>query len=614
MTYVFTNYFLMISGKRTMLIGLAVLISTHIIYAQSAIRLDDLSFFATPGPAWKIVGDVKADPYQKGAITITAGTGILVNYPDKKNPGQDLFSSEQYGDLDVEFDYLVAKGVNAGVFLQGRYEVQLCDSWGIKVPKATDNGGINERWEERKPEGQKGFEGYAPRQNVSRAPGLWQHMKISFMAPRFDASGKKTTNAKMLRVELNGVVIHENVELFGVTRGAIGNESPLGPLRIQGDGGSIAFRNFTITSFDKPRPKISDLKFEIFKGKFNSKTDFALLKAEQNGSATLLGEGVTAIGNEFAIRYTGTLAVAAPGEYSFILNAVGGAAALKIDNREIIQLKEWQSRGKVSLQQGSFPLEIVYSKYIDWAQAALSVSIAGPGFREYLASDRNLSSGNVVDPILVKETENKLLRSFMDLPGGHRVVHAISAGSVDKLHYTYDMDNGTIVQIWRGEFLDATPMWHSRGDGSSRPVGSVLRFGKPLPSLAKLTSMQSPWTTDTTGSAFRTKGYTLSSTDEPTFRYRMFGASVSDALKVVDHGQGIVRSLTVDNPPNDLYIRLARGKSIEKLSETLYRVDDKSYYIKIDDANKKKAIIRDINGQKEIVIPVQNKITYSILF
>jgi hypothetical protein len=95
---------------------------------------------------------------------------------------------------------------------------------------------------------------YAPRQNASRAPGLWQHLKISFQAPRFDRDGNKTEPAKMLRVELNGVLVHENVELSGPTRGGIGDEKATGPLRIQGDHGAVAFRNIKVTDFGMSRP------------------------------------------------------------------------------------------------------------------------------------------------------------------------------------------------------------------------------------------------------------------------------------------------------------------------------------------------------------------------
>src|SRR5688572_15637006 len=120
------------------------------------------------------------------------GTGILISQAEQGKHGQDLLFNTSHGDVDLELEYMMAKGSNSGIYLQGRYEIQLLDSWNTTAPKPGDNGGIYQRWDDSKPEGQKGFEGFAPRQNVSKAPGLWQKLKISFQAPRFDASGKKT--------------------------------------------------------------------------------------------------------------------------------------------------------------------------------------------------------------------------------------------------------------------------------------------------------------------------------------------------------------------------------------------------------------------------------------
>jgi hypothetical protein len=104
-------------------------------------------------------------------------------------------------------------------------------------------GGIYERNYSKRPIGQRVFDGRAPRQNVSKAPGLWQHYKISFQAPRF-VNGVKTENARILKVELNGVVIQENIELSGPTAGSISrNEIAEDALRIQGDHGQVAFKN-----------------------------------------------------------------------------------------------------------------------------------------------------------------------------------------------------------------------------------------------------------------------------------------------------------------------------------------------------------------------------------
>ena len=459
---------------------------------QSGTSLTDLSLFKSPSKSWQIAGDATADLSKTNMLSSSKGTGVLINLPGKSSPGEDLYTSFEHGDADIELDYMMAKGSNSGIYLQGRYELQLEDTWGAKMARSSNNGGIYERWDDSKPDGQKGYGGYAPRQNASRAPGLWQHLKISFQAPRFDGD-RKIENARILRVELNGVVIHENVELLGATRGAMSNiEKAKGPLRLQGDHGAVAFRNLKVTQFDKPRPE-----------------DISTLRGGRGGGG----------------------------------NARGPAA-----------------------------------------------------------------------PILVDAPVNTTLRSFMDLPGGMRLVHTISVGSKEQVHYTYDMDRGTIVQVWRGGFLDATPMWQSRGDGSSRPTGSVQRFGNPLTTVAKLSSPQAAWAADTTGSGFRPKGYEMDDSDRPTFHYITYGTMVTDATRVMENGQGFTREISVQGSSPDMYARLAEGASIQALPGGMYLVDDKSYYLRIDNAGGAKPVIRDSNGRKELIIPIKSKLTYSILF
>jgi len=599
--------------KKRFWIACVCLLGCQQLRAQNALSLNDLSFFDNPSSNWKVAAGVQADIVQDEVLTTKDGSGTLVNLPGKKE-AKDLFTKTVYGDADLELDYMMAKGSNSGIYLQGRYEIQLLDSWGTVNPKSGDNGGIYERWDDSKPDGQQGYDGHAPRQNASRAPGLWQHMKISFQAPRFDGNGQKISNAKVLYVWLNGVLIQDNVELAGPTRGAFDNkEAATGPLRLQGDHGPVAFRNIRITSYDKPHPTLSNLKYWVYKGGEIAGDSYKKLKPESEGISPVLSSNQSKLNNDFLIRYTGNIQIKEAGEYAFKLSVPGGKGVFRINGSDAVALAENRGDGKIQLQPGDHSFELLYSKTVDWVKPALGLTVAGPGVREYLLSDANVSNNDPVDPILINATSNTILRSFSDLPGGIRVTHGVNVGSPELLHYTYDLDKGMIVEIWRGGFLDATPMWHDRGDGSSRPSGSVQYLGKPVPAIEKLSDANAVWALDTAGTGYRPKGYVLNADDVPAFKYIVYGSPVTDASSVMDKGQGIHREITLANAVDGLFYHLASG-NIEALGNGLYAIDDKSYYIRIDDAAGAKAVVRDAGGKQELIIPIQKKLTYSIIF
>lgn len=600
-------------GRKKFWIACVCLLVCQQLKAQNAISLNDLTFFDNPSSNWKLAANAQADIVQDEVLTVKDGNGILVNLPGKKG-AKDLYTKTVYGDADLELDYMMAKGSNSGIYLQGRYEIQLLDSWGTINPKSGDNGGIYERWDDSKPEGQQGYDGHAPRQNASRAPGLWQHIKISFQAPRFDNNGQKISNAKVLYIWLNGVLIQDNVELAGPTRGAFDNkEAVTGPLRLQGDHGPVAFRNIRITSYDKPHPTLTGLKYWVYKGGDIKGDAYKKLKPESEGTSPVLSSNQSKLNNDFLIRYTGNIQIKEAGEYSFKLSVPGGKGLFRINGADAVALAENKGGGQIQLQPGDHPFELLYSKTVDWAKPALGLTVAGPGIREYLLSDGNVSNNDPVDPILINAASNTVLRSFSDLPGGIRVTHGVNVGSPELMHYTYDLDKGMIVQIWRGGFLDATPMWHDRGDGSSRPAGSVQYLGKPVPAIEKLGDANAAWALDTAGTGYKPKGYVLNADDVPAFKYNIYGTSVNDASSVIEKGQGIRREITLSNDVNGLFYHLASG-NIETLGNGLYAVDDKSYYIRIDDAAGAKPVVREAGGKQELIIPIQKKLTYSIIF
>ncbi len=207
----------------------------------------DFGGWREPMGTWAVHQGVSLNPSDPKAFAVTEGQGVMLNSPASKTV--DAVTVEEFGDCRLQVEFCVAKGSNSGIYFQGRYEVQVLDSYGKAEVGVHDCGAIYERWNDQT---KKGFEGTAPRLNASKEPGEWQSFDISFVAPKFGPDGKKTANAKFLRVIHNGKVVHENVEVTGPTRGGKGEESVKGPIRLQGDHGPVAYRNLKISKSVAP--------------------------------------------------------------------------------------------------------------------------------------------------------------------------------------------------------------------------------------------------------------------------------------------------------------------------------------------------------------------------
>ncbi len=158
-----------------------------------------------------------------GAMEVKGGTGNIVT--------QGKFKDFK---LHIEFRtpfMPAARGQgrgNSGVYLQGRYEIQVLDSYGLEG-RDNECGGI--------------YQVGAPMVNMALPPLQWQTYDITFRAPRFDAGGSKTEDA-VVTVVHNGVTIHDRRKLPGPTGGAMdGNESEPGGIYLQDHGNPVQFRN-----------------------------------------------------------------------------------------------------------------------------------------------------------------------------------------------------------------------------------------------------------------------------------------------------------------------------------------------------------------------------------
>lgn len=598
------------------LLGFGCLFIQVGLFAQKEpVSFQDLSFWKANGKNnWQIASQVSADLNKKEHMAIQPGQGVLVNLPEPQNRA-NLISVKEYGDMDVEFDFMMASHSNSGFYLQGRYEVQLMDSWGVQNPSTGDCGGIYKR---RKFIPQEYlYEGHAPRVNACLAPGLWQHMEISFQAPKFDAQGNKISSAKVLFIKLNGFILHENVELSGPTGGPISEkEVARGPIMIQGDHGAVAFKNLKIKDFDGQAASLSPVNYQVFYGKFKSPKDFINKKPNSSGSQAQLAWNASKNNDEFAAIYTASLNVPKAGKHNIELISAGNYT-LHVNGQMIASDTLYSNRRKknveVDLPAGNSAVKITYYKADADMSPMLGFGIEGPNFRmvnfQHPSSTLILGNGPS-DIILMDAAKPTLLRSFVDIQKNDsrkRLVHSVNVGNPAHLHYTYDLDNGAIAQIWKGDFLDTTPMWDNRGDGSSRPRGPVLSLGSS-PLLVKNTDLEKAIDSMPETAGFKIGGYEVNEQELPTFEYEIFGSQVRDEIRVMEN-KYLQRTLSIKKPSSDASLKVVSAKSIQAMGNDLYAIDGQSYYIQAPQAS-----IRTTATGQILVLPLAEKITYSILW
>ena len=177
---------------------------------------------------WQSVrgGGAAAWQVADGVMTVVAKAG-------------DIQTRDSFGDCQLHVEWATSAEVkgdgqgrgNSGVFLQGRYEVQVLDSFKNPTYYHGQAGAI--------------YKQHAPLVNASRKPGEWQTYDIVFHAPRFDTGGK-LTKPGTLTVFHNGVLIQDHAEIKGTTthQGPPKQETHGdGPLRLQDHGNPMRFRN-----------------------------------------------------------------------------------------------------------------------------------------------------------------------------------------------------------------------------------------------------------------------------------------------------------------------------------------------------------------------------------
>ena len=142
--------------------------------------------------------------------------GILVNTAS----AVDIVTEANFGDFDLHIEYMFPEGSNSGIYLRGRYELQILDSLGNAYDYPAENAAI--------------YNFKRVDVEATKPVGEWQIMDVNLVG-------------MVVTVDLNGQRVHDTVTLENPTGGQLFNDNePSGPLMLQGDHGPVSFRNIRI--------------------------------------------------------------------------------------------------------------------------------------------------------------------------------------------------------------------------------------------------------------------------------------------------------------------------------------------------------------------------------
>jgi len=273
----------------------------------------------------------------------------------------------------------------------------------------------------------------------------------------------------------------------------------------------------------------------------------------------------------------------------------------------------------VTLEKGTHRFSLVYVKDLEYTQSNLGLFVEGPAMhRQPLHGDGSWSV-NVVDmPITVNPADQPIVqRCFFD-GKKEKLTYCVAVGTPGKLHYACDLSKGTLLKVWKGGFLDVTKMWKNRGvEQVAVPLESPIECNA-YSLLASLPDRSAAWPEGAVLDLITFKGYTLNAEGYPTFRYTWKNDTIEDRIAPSGESDCLQRTLHFRKAAGSpaIWVQLDRSPHIEYISEGLYAVNDRSYYIRIDSNEEIKPVLRRMEDHDELLVPVGNAsgLQYSIIW
>lgn len=517
---------------------------------------------------------------------------------DPLAPSTELVPKHE--DLNLKLSFRVTEGSAAKLMLQGKYPLEL--------PSLMVEGG-------------------KPRVRSVASPGVWQDLEVVFIAPEGDAP------ALLSAVYLNGTLVYYQQELPP-------SAAPAGPVTLVVESGDIEVADLRYSDQGGTGSTIDEngvnlnlplLRYEYYdlpKGTSDF-TDWANVTPDKAGYINRFDlDAIRGKNRDYAVRFYGQLYIPSSGEYQLSTYSPASVRVF-VDGQKVIndggEHGAHQVDSFIDLSEGRHDFQVDYVQNTGWNR--LDVKYLPEGEREfkYLNSMEEgkviATPGTSTPQKLETDDYPYLLRSFLYFPAPKayeittKRTHVISVGEGEGPHYSLDLQNGALLQVWRGDFADTHDMWTDRGEPQvMRPLGPTISF-EGTPQWADLSGDGDEWPAAAAENAgFHHVRHSLDGTNRPTFLYRMRGGhSLTD--KLVPVNGGLVRELTHNTRESAIiYTQIATARQITETAPGEYELRGPGLKVKIERYDGDRLVLQRSGGKDRLVaeLPAKGGITYRI--
>lgn len=459
------------------------------------------------------------------------------------------------------------------------------------------------------------------RGEASIQPGIWQQLELSFQP------GSAGEPALLVACYLNGNLVYyqQSLAVSGSGSGPVSLELSEGSLSIDdlrytdraGEGS-------TITDDGKIVLNLPLIRYTYFESEDRpiDPADFSTMTPKKEGFISRFDLwSVRDRRSEYGIRFTADLQVPRAGDYTFGSSTRAGAR-IYLDDEMILDVdgdsSEEDGETVVTLTEGEHRIRVDYYQLTNAAN--FNLYYIAPGGERTALNDLS-GSRDIITPPSTDITEIELddrpylLRSFLNFPPGKvydytdKRTHVVNVGEREGPNYSYDLQSGSILQVWRGKFVDVSNMWVERGQAQiARPLGQLVAFDGKI----GWSETQDDWVDSL--SDVRHLRYDLDAAGRPTF---VFGTDDEETLltdRIVPSENGLERTLTNEAGEMVQYVLLGSARKITERSLGSFSLRGPGINLDVRElASGSLTLLRGDNVERLVAeLPPGEHITYSI--